>query len=141
MAMTRAITCIGIILWTLSASSLWGQNGQLRFRADSLDKQTLSRSLLTARDSLNGYRTLLTQKTEDNKYKADPQIRKRLTTALLDLNRCKDKLEEVIAEVAASKKDTWNPTLHDKANFTLRNIRREFKKIREDVKDLVLTSS
>jgi division protein CdvB (Snf7/Vps24/ESCRT-III family) len=140
--MTRAILCIGIILLTLSAGSLQGQSEQLlRFRTDSLDKQTISRSLLTVRDSLNTYRARLTQKTEDNKYKADQQIRKRLTTALLELNRSKDKLEKVIAEVADSKKDTWNTTLHDKAYSTLRDTRRDIKKIREDVKDLVLTSS
>jgi len=140
--MTRAITCIGIFLLTLGAGSSQGQNEQLvRLRADSLEKQTISKSLLTVRDSLNAYRTLLTQKTEDNKYRADLHAHKRLTTALRDLNRSKDKLEMVIAEVAASKRDTWNTPLHDKAYSALRDTRRDFKKIREDVKDLVPTSS
>jgi hypothetical protein len=142
MAMTRASTCIGILLLTLGAGSLQAQNEQLlRFRADSLDKQTISRSLLTVRDSLYAYRALLTKNTEGNKYKADQHVRKRLTTALTDLNRTKDKLDRVIAEVAASQKDTWNTTLHDKAYLALRDARRDLKKIREDVKDLVLTSS
>ena len=142
MAMTRAITCIVILLLTLGAGSLQAQNEQLlRFRADSLDKQTISRSLLTVRDSLYAYRALLTKNTEGNKYKADQHVRKRLTTALTDLNRTKDKLDRVIAEVAASQKDTWNTTLHDKAYLALRDARRDLKKIREDVKDLVLTSS
>jgi hypothetical protein len=95
--------------------------------------------LLTVRDSLNTYRALLTQKTED--IKTDQQIRRRLTAALVELSRSKDKLEGVIAEVAASKKDTWDTTLHDKAYTALRDTRRVFKKIREDVKDLVPTSS
>jgi len=138
--MTRAVACIGIILLTLSAGSLAGQNEQrLQFKADSLNKQTISRSLLTVRDSLNTYRALLTQKTENTQ--TDQHIRRRLTTALMELNRSKEKLEKAIAEVAASKKDTWNTNLHDKAYSTLRETRREFKKIREDVKDLVLASS
>lgn len=117
-----------------------GQNEQhFRFKADSLNKQTISKFLLTARDSLNAYRALLTQKTEDTK--TDQQIRRRLTTALQELNRSKEKLEGVIAEVAASKKDTWNTPLHDKAYSVLRDTRRDFKRIREDVKDLVMTSS
>ena len=140
--MIRAITCIGIFLLTLGAGSLRAQNEQLlRFRADSLDKQTISRSLLTVRDSLHAYRALLTKKTEEDKYKADQHLRKRLTTALIDLNRSKDKLDRVIAEVADSQKDAWNTTLHDKAYLALRDARRDLKKIREDVKDLVLTSS
>jgi len=138
--MTRAVVCIGIFLMTLCAGSLKGQNDQrLRFKADSLNKQTISKSLLTIRDSLNTYRALLAQKTEDAK--TDQQVRKRLTTALLELNRSKDKLDGVIAEVAASKKDTWDTTLYDKAYTALRDTRRDFKKIREDVKDLVPTSS
>jgi len=138
--MTRAVACIGIILLTLGAGSLAGQNEQrLQFKADSLNKQTISRSLLTVRDSLNAYRALLTQKTENTQ--TDQHIRKRLTTALMELNRSKEKLEKAIAEVAASKKDTWNTILHDQAYSTLRETRREFKKIREDVKDLVLASS
>ena len=138
--MIRAITCIGIFLMTLSAGSLQGQSEQrLRLKADSLDKQTISRSLLTARDSINNYRAQLTQRVEDTR--TDQQVRKRLTTALIELNRSKEKLEGLIAEVAASKNNTWNTTLHGKASATLRDARREFKRIREDVKDLVVTSS
>lgn len=138
--MTRAIVCIGILLVTLYAGTLKGQHEQrLRLKADSLDKQTISKSLLTVRDSLNTYRALLTQKMEDTK--TDQQIRRRFTTALLELNRSKEKLDAVIAEVAASKKGTWYAALHDKAYTTLRDARRDFKKIREDVKDLVPTSS
>jgi hypothetical protein len=138
--MTRAIVCIGILLVTLYAGTLKGQHEQrLRLKADSLDKQTISKSLLTVRDSLNTYRALLTQKKED--IKTDQQIRRRFTTALLELNRSKEKLDAVIAEVAASKTGTWYTALHDKAYTTLRDARRDFKKIREDVKDLVPTSS
>jgi hypothetical protein len=140
LAMTRAIVCILILITAVGAGTVRGQNDKrLLFRADSLDKQTVSKSLLTVRDSLNNYRALLTQKTEETK--TDPLIRKRLSTALIELGRTKEKLEAIIAEVAASKKDTWNTTLHDKAYSTLRDARRDLKKIRDDVKDLVLTSS
>jgi len=138
--MIRAITCIGIFLMTLGAGGLYGQSEQrLQFKADTLDKQTISRSLLTARDSLNTYRAQLTQRVEDTR--TDQQVRKRLTTALAELNRSKDKLEGVIAEVATSKNNTWNATLRAKASVTLRDARRELKRIREDVKGLVVTSS
>lgn len=138
--MIRAITCIVIFLLTLSAGSLKGQSEQrLRFTTDSLDKQTISKSLLTVRDSLNAYRALLTQKIEDTK--TDHQVRKRLTAALLELNRSKEKLDGVIAEIASSKREMWNVPLHEKSYMRLRDTRRDFKKIREDVKDLVVTSS
>jgi Holliday junction resolvasome RuvABC DNA-binding subunit len=138
--MTKAIVCILILITALGAGTVNGQNDKrLLFRADSLDKQTVSKSLLTVRDSLNNYRALLARKTEETK--TDPQAGKRLNTALIELGWTKEMLEAIIAEVAASRKDAWNTTLHDRAYNTLRDARRDFKKIRDDVKDLVLTSS
>jgi Holliday junction resolvasome RuvABC DNA-binding subunit len=138
--MKGAVVYILILIAACAAGTVKGQNEKhLLFKADSLDKQTVSKSLLNVRDSLNSYRALVTQKNEQ--LKTDPQARKRLTTALIELGRSKEKLEEAIAEVAASKNDAWNTTLHDKAYSTLRDTRRDLKKIRVDVKDLVLTSS
>jgi hypothetical protein len=138
--MKGAVVYILILIAACTAGTVKGQNEKhLLFKADSLDKQTVSKSLLNVRDSLNSYRALVTQKIEQ--VKTDPQARKRLTTALIELGRSKEKLEEAIAEVAASKNDAWNTTLHDKAYNTLRDTRRDLKKIRADVKDLVLTSS
>jgi Holliday junction resolvasome RuvABC DNA-binding subunit len=138
--MKGAVVYILILIAACTAGTVKGQNEKhLLFKADSLDKQTVSKSLLNVRDSLNSYRALVTQKIEQ--VKTDPQARKRLTTALIELGRSKEKLEEAIAEVAASKNDAWNTTLYDKAYNTLRDTRRDLKKIRADVKDLVLTSS
>jgi hypothetical protein len=104
--------------------------------ADTLNERTvLSKSLLTARDSLTSLMSALQKKTDNPS--SDPVDRKRLVKAISDMKLTKNNLDHVIDQVSGT--GTWNVNLQEKCKYVLRDARREVRKIREDVKDLVVT--
>jgi len=103
------------------------------------DKRRVSRELINARDSLNTFLAAMNAKSE--KEKANPVIRKRLSLAIDELMSCKQELDKLVEEVAMTADDHWSSVIQDKAYRTVRDVRRNVKEIREDVKDLILITS
>jgi ElaB/YqjD/DUF883 family membrane-anchored ribosome-binding protein len=103
------------------------------------DKRRISRELINVRDSLNTFLAATNAKSE--KEKANPVIRKRLNLAIDKLMSCKQELDKLVEEVAMTADDDWSSVIQDKAYRTVRDVRRNVKEIREDVKDLILITS
>ena len=103
------------------------------------DKRRVSRELLNVRDSLNTFLASVNAKSE--KEKANPVIRKRLNLAIDGLISSRQDLDAIVEEVAMTSDDNWGSVIQDKAYRTVSDIRKNIKKIREDVKDLILINS
>jgi hypothetical protein len=103
------------------------------------DKRRVSRELINLRDSLYVFLASIHAKSENDK--PDPAVRKRLSLAIEELTPCRGELDRVVEQVAMTADDHWSSTIQDKAYATIRDVRRKVKKIREDVKDLILITS
>ena len=103
------------------------------------DKRRVSRELINARDSLSTFLAAVNAKSE--KEKANPVIRKRLNLAIEGLTLCKQELDKVVEDVAMTADDNWGSVIQDKAYRVVSDVRKNIKKIREDVKDLILINS
>ena len=103
------------------------------------EKKRVSKDLINVRDSLNSFLATVTTKSE--KERANPMIRKRLNLVIDDLRINKKEVDKVVEEVALTPDNAWNSAVQDKTFRTIRDVRRNIKKIREDVKDLILINS
>lgn len=103
------------------------------------EKRRVSRDLINVRDSLNIFLATITRKSE--KERANPIVRKRLNIATDELVLRKEQIDKAVEEVALTTDRTWGSAIQDKTYRTIRDVRRDIKKIREDVKDLILINS
>jgi hypothetical protein len=103
------------------------------------EKKRVSRDLINVRDSLNMFLAAVTNRIE--KDRADPVIRKRLSITIDELRINKEAIDKIIEEVALTRDDAWGLEIQDKASRVAKDVRRNSKKIRDDVKDLILINS
>jgi hypothetical protein len=138
--MKHAIGMLVIFACTfLTANAQLEKLPDLKKESSLEGKRRISRELMNVKDSLSTFLATLNAKSE--KEKADPVIRKRLNIVIEKLVLNKKELDKAVEEVAMTADNHWDSVIQDRSYRIVRKIRTNLKEIREDVKDLVLTTS
>jgi hypothetical protein len=111
----------------------------LKSDTTDVDKKNITRDLINVRDSLNNLLADLANQSE--KSEATPLSRRALNQSIAQLSYHKGEIDKVIEEVALLKTKRWDSGIRERSIRVVRDVRKNIRKTREDVKDLVMANS
>ena len=111
----------------------------LKSDTTELDKRTITRDLITARDSVSALLSDLANRSERSE--ATPLSRRALHQSIAQLSYHKGEIDKVIEEVALLKSKRWDSAIRERSIRVVRDVRKNMRKIREDAKGLVMANS